>query len=103
MKRGLLVEADGGPLAVVIAGVNVADIKLLAGTLEAIGLRVPNRQASNRSICAWTKATVIPRAIRPPSNITIERTFGASANRSASPREAPRHPARRWVVERALA
>ena len=41
MKRSLLVEADGGPLAVVVAGANVRDDKLLAATLDAIVLECP--------------------------------------------------------------
>jgi putative transposase len=36
VKRSVLVEADGGPLAAVIAGANVHDTKLLAATLDAI-------------------------------------------------------------------
>jgi len=35
VKRSLLVEADGGPLAVGIAGANLPDAKLLAATLDA--------------------------------------------------------------------
>lgn len=34
MKRSLLVEKDGGPLAVVTAGANVPDHKLLGATIE---------------------------------------------------------------------
>ena len=41
VKRSLLVEADGGPLAVVIAGANVPDFKLLEATLEAIVVARP--------------------------------------------------------------
>ena len=37
VKRSLLVETDGGPLAVVVAGANVPDFKLLEATLEAVG------------------------------------------------------------------
>jgi putative transposase len=36
VKRSLLVEADGGPLAVVVAGANVRDDKLLEATLDAL-------------------------------------------------------------------
>ncbi len=36
MKRSLLVDAHGGPLAVVVAGANVRDDKLLAATLDAV-------------------------------------------------------------------
>lgn len=42
MKRSLLVEADGGPLAVVVAGANVHDAKLLAQTLDAIVVERPS-------------------------------------------------------------
>ena len=41
MKRSLLVEADGGPLAAVVAGANVRDDKLLAATLEALVVERP--------------------------------------------------------------
>jgi len=41
VKRSLLVEADGGPLAVVIAEANRHDTKLLAATLEAIVVERP--------------------------------------------------------------
>jgi putative transposase len=41
VQRSLLVEKDGGPLASTIAGANIPDAKLLAGTLEAIVLERP--------------------------------------------------------------
>jgi putative transposase len=41
VKRWLLVEADGGPLAVVVAGANVLDARLLAATIEAVVLERP--------------------------------------------------------------
>jgi putative transposase len=41
VKRSLLVEAHGGPLAVVVAGANVRDDKLLAATLDAIVVERP--------------------------------------------------------------
>jgi putative transposase len=41
VKRSVLVEADGGPLSVVIAGANVPDFKLLEATLEAIVVARP--------------------------------------------------------------
>ena len=36
VNRSLLVEAEGGPLAVVVSGANVHDSQLLAETLDAI-------------------------------------------------------------------
>jgi putative transposase len=41
VKRSILVEADGGPLAVVLAGANVRDDKLLEATLEAVVVERP--------------------------------------------------------------
>jgi putative transposase len=41
LKRSLLVEADGGPLAAVIAGANVPDFKLLEATLDAMVVERP--------------------------------------------------------------
>lgn len=41
IKRSLLVEADGGPLSVVIAGANVPDFKLLEATLDALVVERP--------------------------------------------------------------
>ena len=41
VKRSLVVEADGGPLGVVIEGANVHDAKLLKRTLQAIVVPKP--------------------------------------------------------------
>ena len=41
VKRSVIVEQDGGPLGAVIAGANVHDTKLLAGTIEAIVVERP--------------------------------------------------------------
>ena len=40
-KRSILVETAGGPLAVVVAGANVRDDKLLAATLDAVVVERP--------------------------------------------------------------
>ena len=41
MKKSLIVEADGGPLGITIAGANVPDAQLLDATIEAIVLERP--------------------------------------------------------------
>ena len=41
VKQSLLVEADGGPLAITIAGANVPDAQLLEATIDAIVLERP--------------------------------------------------------------
>src|ERR671916_2197634 len=41
VKRSLLVEADGGPLAAVVPGANVPDAQLLKATIAAVVLERP--------------------------------------------------------------
>ena len=50
-KRSLLTEADGGPLAVVIAGANVHDTKLLEATLDAIVVERPSPKKVEQHLC----------------------------------------------------
>ena len=102
MKRSVLTEADGGPLAVVIAGANVHDTKLLDATLEAVIVERP-------------KPT--PEA---PQNLCLDKGYdnptghAAAAKHGYTPHirrigeekfdehQEKRYPARRWVVERTL-
>ena len=101
MKKSVLVEKDGGPLAVAIAGANVPDAKLLAQTIEAIVLERPAPEPAH------------------PQHLCLDRGYdnddgwGACVDFEYEPHIAPirdrrpprprRHPARRWVVERTLA
>ena len=50
-KKGLLVEGDGGPLGVVIAGANVNDPKLLEATVEAVVVARPDPQEVEQHLC----------------------------------------------------
>ena len=103
VKRSLLVEADGGPLAVVIAGANVPDFKLLEATLDA-AIVVECPQPSESA----------------PQNLCLDKGYDKRASRElAEERDyiphirrigeekldevgEKRYPARRWVVERTL-
>ena len=49
VKRSLLVEADGGPLSVVVAGANVPDFKLLEATLDAIVVERPSEATTEEA------------------------------------------------------
>lgn len=103
MKRSLLVEGSGGPLAIVVAPANVHDAKLLAQTLEAV---VPRRPRPTR---------------KRPQNLSLDKAFDNPTGRQAAAarhyrahirrigeekfdaKTRKRYPARRWVVERTLA
>lgn len=104
MKRSLLVEATGGPLAVVIAGANVHDTKLLAATLAAVVVERPQPTPQRpQHLCldlgydnpTGAEAVASHRYIAHLRRIGQEKLDLATGE--------PRFPARRWVVERTLA
>ena len=102
VKRSLLVEADGGPLSVVVAGANVPDFKLLEATLDAIVVDrpAPTEQAPQH-LCLDKGYDN-----RPSRELVEERGYVAHIRRIGEEKldEAgvKRYPARRWVVERTL-
>ena len=81
-KRSLLVDGEGGPLSIVVAGANVHDAKLLEATLDAIVVERPRR---NPNTCVWTKGMTILQAVGLPPDTAIGSTSDASARRSWTP------------------
>jgi putative transposase len=103
VKRSLLVEGDGGPLAVTVDGANRHDTKLLEATIEAIVVErpVPSEQAPQH-LCLdkgydnpTGEATVLKHDYIPHMRRIGEEKLDHSGEK--------RYPARRWVVERTLA
>lgn len=99
MKTSLLVEADGGPLAIVVAPANVNDSRLLAATLDAV---VVERPESEQHLCldkgydtGEAEEAARSRGYEPHVRRIGEEKLGAEGERA--------YPARRWVVERTLA
>ena len=101
MKQSLLVEADGGPLAITIAGANVPDAQLLDATIRAIVLERPEPEPG------------FPQHLCLDKGYDNETGWGACIDHDYDPhialirderpsRPKPRKP-RRWVVERTLA
>jgi putative transposase len=101
VKRSLLVEADGGPLAVAIAGANVPDAQLLAATIEAVVLERPPVEAG------WEQHLCLDKGYDNADG------WGACVDHHYEPHIAlirdqrppgpKRHKPRRWVVGRTLA
>jgi putative transposase len=101
VKRSVLVEADGGPLGVVVAGANVPDAHLLAATIEAVVLERPPVEPDYRQHLCLDKG------------YDNETGWGACVDheyephialiRDERPARSKRHKPRRWVVERTLA
>ena len=103
MKRSLLVEADGGPLAVVVAGANVRDDKLLGATLDAVVVERPKPTEEVPQHLCLDKGY----DNKPTREVVEEREYAAHIRRIGEEKldhdtDEKRYPARRWVVERTL-
>ena len=100
MKKSLLVEKDGGPLAITIAGANVPDAQLLDRTIQAIVLERPEPEPD------------YPQHLCLDKGYDNETGWGACIDhdyephialiRDQRPDRPKQHPARRWVVERTI-
>lgn len=101
MKRSLLVEADGGPLAVVIAGANVPDALLLAATIEAVVLERPEPEPEFPQHLCLDKGYDTPAGWGACIDHDYEPHIALI--RDERPARRKRHKPRRWVVERTLA
>lgn len=98
----MIVETDGGPLGVVVAGANVHDTKLLEQTIDAIVVDRPEPTAKSPQHLCLDKGYDNPTG----------HTAAAAANYTPHiPRIGEEKPekksrrqgkARRWVVERTL-
>jgi putative transposase len=102
VKRSLLVEADGRPLAVVIAGANVRDDKLLAVTLDAVVVERPKpTEGAPQHLCLdkGYDNEGSREIVKKRDYVAHIRCIGEEKLNEASKK---RYPAKRWVVERTL-
>jgi putative transposase len=102
VKRSILVEADGGPLAVVLAGANVRDDKLLQSTLEAVVVEQPDpTEAAPQHLCLdkGYDSKAVREIVNDKGYIPHIRRIGEE---KLNTEREKRYPARRWVVERTL-
>ncbi|MCC6497492.1 MAG: IS5 family transposase [Propionibacteriaceae bacterium] len=100
VKRSLLVEADGGPLAITIAGANVPDAQLLGRTIDAIVLERPEPEPD------------FPQHLYLDTGYDNDTGWEAAIDhgddphiamiRDERPPRPKRHKARRWVAERTI-
>ena len=96
VKRSLLVDREGGPLSITVAGANVHDAKLLEATLNAIVVKRPQpTEEEPQHLC-------LDKGYDPSVGLPLD-TAGAHPTHRLDSRGAKRYPARRWVVERTLA
>ena len=101
MKRSLLVDGHGRPLAAVVAAANVPDDQLLNATIDAIVLERPEPEPD------WPQHLCLDKGYDTPTGweATVDHDYYPhSAPRRPEDRPPPTdppYPARRWVVERA--
>ena len=98
----MIVEADGGPLGVVVAGANVHDAKLLQATIEATVVERPEpTEQDPQHLC-------LDKGYDNPTGRTAAVSGGHSPHirrigeEKLDKKKRKRHKARRWVVERTL-
>jgi putative transposase len=103
VKRSLLVEAGGGPLAVVVAGANVHDTKLLDATLQAVVVERPQPTAEKPQHLSLDKGYDNPTGRQAAADHHYVPHIRKIGEEKQDEQGAKRHPARRWVVERTLA
>ena len=96
-------EADGGPLSVIVAGANVHDTRLLAETLAAIVVERPQpTEESPQNLC-------LDKGYDNPTGHRVVPAYGYLGHirrigeEKLNDQGEKACPARRWVVERTLA
>ena len=101
-QKSLLVEGNGGPLGVVIAGANVPDMQLLEATGEAVVVERPDPREVEQHL-SLDKGYDNPTG----HEVVEQRGYVGHIRPIREDRRPKRRPgrrkARRWVVERTLA
>ena len=98
-KRSILVEGNGVPLGLVIAGANKNDFKLTRETIESIPIKRPAPSESRQNLC-------LDKGYDYDEVRQLAEAFGYTAHIRCRGEEAQdlkravRKKARRWVVER---
>jgi putative transposase len=101
-KKSLLVERDGGPLGMVVAGANVPDFQLLDETIEAVVVERPDPEELEQHLCLDAGYDNAPTREVVESHGYVGHI--RPAREGPRPKRRPgRRKARRWVVERTLA
>ena len=103
-QRHLQVDQNSLPVAVMLAGANVHDSRLVTPTVQAGVIQSPATTACPRHLCldkgydyALVELEIVTLGYTPHlRRIGEEKSIGAGATEEI-------HPARRWVVERTFA
>ena len=103
VKRSLLVEATGGPLAVVVSGANTPDTKLLNETLDAVVVERPKPTEEKPQHLCLDKGYDNPTGHQAVAGHEYTPHIRRIGEEKFDEHSEKKYPARRWVVERTLA
>jgi putative transposase len=98
----VIVEADGGPLGVIVAGANVHDTKLLKKTIESIVVDRPTPTKKSPQHLCLDKGYDNPTGHQAVEEANYQPHIRRIGEEKFDEKKRKRHPARRWVVERTL-
>lgn len=102
-KKSVLVERTGGPMAMVIAGANVHDTKLLDATIASIVVERPVPTAECPQHLGLDKGYDNPTGEQTVARYGYTPHIRRIGEEKFDEQREKRYPARRWVVERTLA
>ena len=102
-KRSLLVDGEGGPLSIVVAGATVHDAKLLEATLDAIVVERPQPTEEEPQHLCLDKGYDNPSGRGAAAGHGYREHIRRIGEEKLDASGDKRYPARRWVVERTLA
>lgn len=98
----MIVEADGGPVGIVLAPANVHDAKLLKATIESIVVQRPEPTSKNPQHLCLDKGYDNPTGRQAAASDGHTPHIRRIGEEKLDDRKRKRRPARRWVVERTL-
>lgn len=99
-KRSVLVEEDGGPLAVVLDGANRHDTKMLRATLEAVIVKRPTAEEQEQHLLL-DKGYDNPTGRATVAETDYQAHIRPIGEEKSPPKKHGGKP-RRWVVERTI-
>ena len=102
-KRSVLVDRNGGPLSVVVAGANVHDTKLLEMTLKSVFVERPDGGDRQPQHLCPDKGYGNPTGHRAVAAHGYRGHIRRIGEEKLDAKGEKRYPARRWVVKRTLA
>jgi putative transposase len=103
VKRRLVVEADGGPLGITMAGAHRHATQRLAETLEAIVVERPEPTTERPQHLCLDKGDDHPTGHETVAAYQYMPPIRRIGEDKCEPQGQQTSPARRWVVERTLA